>query len=120
MASAKTERKARKQGRTVRPTSQSGWLYELFPDFSWPAVGLTVLILLLGFSPLLVITLFALEGLALKLTAALSPVMVCAVFAIASYVYGKRAEMEPMSLWAIVGMFVVLGLLAGVGLFVSV
>lgn len=120
MAPAKTGRKRPKMGRIVRSSSRSGWFYELFPDFSWPAVGLTILILVLGFSPLLVIGLFELEGLALKLMAALSPVLVCAVFAIASYVYGKRAEMEEFSLWMIVGMFVVLGGLAGVGLFFSV
>jgi hypothetical protein len=120
MARTKTERRRKFSGRVVRPNTRSGWLYELFPDFSWPAVGLTILISALGLGPLLAISVFELEGLSLKLMAALGPVLVCAAFAIASYVYGKRAQMEAFALWMIVGMFVVLGLIAGVALFFSV
>lgn len=120
MGRTKPERRRRFGGRVVRSNNRSGWFYELFPDFSWPVFNLTILFSVLAFSPLLAISIFELEGIALKLMAALSPVVVCLAFAIASYVYGKRAQMEAFSLWMVVGMFVVLGLLAGVGLFFSV
>lgn len=89
-------------------------------DLSWPVVILTLLVLVFGFGPLLLIDVFSTEGLGRKVLAAAGPVLVCLAFALMSYFYGMRAGMSRNYVWGVVTMFVVLALLAGWGLFVSV
>ena len=118
----RSSQRGRHAGRIVR--ARYSLLSDLGLDFSWPVTGLTLLVLAFGFGPLLLIALFDIQGLGRNVLVAAGPVFVCLAFAIMTYFYGMRhaAEMgmTRLRVWSLVGLFAVLGVLAGWGLFMSV
>jgi hypothetical protein len=93
-------------------------------DLSWPVVGFTTLLLLVGFGPLLLAELLRLTPRSEALLVAAGPALVCLGFALLTLRYGLRhAEESGWSrggIFALAALFVVLGALAGWGLFVSI
>jgi hypothetical protein len=120
-----SSKRPRRTGRAkVSRRTGMGFLRELLPDLSWPVTLLTLCILIIGFGPLLLLDGFNTEGLGRKVLAATGPVLVCLAFAVMTYFFGMRhadeTGMSRQTIWAITILFVVLGILAGWGLFVSV
>jgi hypothetical protein len=91
---------------------------------SWPVIGWSALVLLVGFTPLVLIGALEPGGVMRRLLAGLGPALVCLCFALLVLVYGMRyaasGGMSRRQVWALAGLFVALAALSGWGLFVSV
>ena len=106
------------------PSFFGSLLRELGLDLSWPVAGLTLLVLALGFGPLLLLGLFDIQGVARKIMIVIGPALVCIAFTLMTYYFGMRyadeGGMSRAGVWFLTGLFVVLGILGCWGLFVSV
>lgn len=114
----------RRRGRAAPQRPSSQLLDDLGLPLSWPVIGLTVAVLLVGFGPLALASLLNITGAAGKLLVALGPALVCVCFAALTYVFGTRAAADlgwsRRRVWLLTVLFLFLGALAGWGLFVSV
>lgn len=114
----------RQRGRRIpRPITHS-LLAELGWDVPWPVVSWSLVILALGFGPLLIATLTDAAGISLQVLTALGPVLVCLAFAGLTWKYGMIYASETgkskRGIWLLVALFVALAALVGWALFVSV
>lgn len=115
----------RNRGRSAPRRSYNWLLDELgWSELSWPVVGWTLVVLAVGFGPLLIINLTEVAGVGRKLLVALGPALVCMAFAGLTWKYGmetiERTGHSRQYIWLVTAMFVGLAGLVGWLLFVSV
>ncbi|MCY1023470.1 hypothetical protein [Pyxidicoccus sp. MSG2] len=103
------------------------WRFLDFMDLSSPeslkGLGLVLVLLVIGFGPLLLLAVLDVSGTARKALVALGPVSICLGFAglvlVCGYRYGELLKWSRRQTWTLAALFVGLGLLGGLGLWFS-
>jgi len=92
------------------------------PEGSW-SVGLVVGLLVIGFWPLLLLAVLDVSGTPRKLLVAAGPMSICMGLAVlilvCGYRYGESLNWSRRQTWALAALFLGLGLLGGLGLWLS-
>lgn len=117
-----SRRSAKRQRGRATPSSESHTLLDEL-GLPGPTLPLAILILVIGFSPLLVLSLVEVGDTTRRLLAALGPVLVCLAFSVLIVLFGLRAaegEAARIRTWFLFWLFLALGGLFGWGLYVSV
>jgi hypothetical protein len=115
------------QRRRERPAPESPSLWgqlldalELSGPGTWKVLGFVLGGLVVGFGPLLLLAFLEVDGTARRGLIALGPVNICLGLAALTWVcgrkYGEALSWSRQQTWMLVGMFVILGLLGGLGL----
>ncbi|WP_163995669.1 hypothetical protein [Pyxidicoccus caerfyrddinensis] len=98
-----------------------------YMDLSSPeslkGLGLVLVLLVIGFGPLLLLAVLDVSGTARKALVALGPVSICLGFAalvlVCGYRYGELLKWSRRQTWTLAALFVGMGLLGGLGLWFS-
>lgn len=92
------------------------------PQELW-GLGLVLVLLVIGFGPLLLLALLDVSGTARKVLIALGPVSVCLGLAglilVCGYRYGESLKWSRQQTWGLAALFLGMGLLGGLGLWFS-
>lgn len=112
-----------------RPPESTSWWAELLEALgfsgpgTWQTLVFIAVLLVVGFGPLLALAIFPVEGTARRVLVALGPVGVCLGLAALTLVcgvkYGNALGWSRRQITGLVGLFVTLGLLGGLGLWLS-
>jgi hypothetical protein len=90
---------------------------------SLKGLGLVLVLLVIGFGPLLLLAVLDVSGTARKALVALGPVSICLGFAalvlVCGYRYGELLKWSRRQTWTLAALFVGMGLLGGLGLWFS-
>lgn len=96
---------------------------ELSDARGWLALALVLGVLVVGFGPLLLLGLLDVSGPSRRALVALGPVGICLGFAalvlVCGYRYGQALGWSRRQTWGLVALFVGLGLLGGLGLWLG-
>lgn len=96
---------------------------ELSDPETLKGLGLVLVLLVIGFGPLLLLAVLDVSGTARKALVALGPVSICLGFAglvlVCGYRYGELLKWSRRQTWTLAALFVGMGLLGGLGLWFS-
>jgi hypothetical protein len=96
---------------------------ELSSPQGWLGLGLVLVLLVIGFGPLLLLAVLDVSGPARRALVALGPVGICLGLAglvlVCGYRFGESLGWSRRQTWSLAALFVGLGLLGGLGLWLG-